>query len=105
MLWRLYTIYDKKSRSTFGPIMAARTDDEARRHFTTVLADGQTMVGAYPRDFSLDYIGTIDDSGPKLTAEPCVSIMDGSEYIPTAPDPRQLNLIETNNTAGSVRHA
>ena len=48
MLWRLYTIYDKKSRSTFGPIMAARTDDEARRHFTTVLADGQTMVGAYP---------------------------------------------------------
>lgn len=58
---RLYQLYDEKSRVTAGPIMIEKRDGVAIRTFRELCSSKDNIVGKYPADFSMLFLGTQDE--------------------------------------------
>lgn len=56
---RVYTVKDVKS-DQIGPLVIASSDDEMLRSLRIAVSDKQSLIGRYPEDFVLLYIGEID---------------------------------------------
>ena len=65
MLLKLYAIRDTKAEAFNTPI-AQLTHAEAERTFNRLMSDSQTMMGLFPEDFDLYYLGTYDTTDGKL---------------------------------------
>ena len=69
MLKRTYCLFDHKALTYMNPLVFLN-DGEAIRWFTTVVnSQEQTNVSLYPKDFTLCYLGTFDDTSGKYTNE------------------------------------
>lgn len=62
----MYSFYDKKSLAYGAPFLCSN-DDIARRHATTVLRIGDSVVAEYPDDHQLCAIGTFDFTNGLVT--------------------------------------
>lgn len=80
MLLRAYSIYDCKALQYHSPWFAA-TDGSALRSFSDLANDKQNRIGAHPRDYSLYYVGTWDDSNGTFTPNVPVHVMDAQALV------------------------
>lgn len=65
MLLKAFTIRDTKAE-VFNTPFFQKTHGEAERSFKKLATDPQSMVGQYPDDYDLYYIGEYDDQTGKL---------------------------------------
>lgn len=79
MKMSLYSVEDLKS-GYLTPFTAS-SDGVARRMFESTLKDRSTVIGSFPEDFRLFYVGTfIVDSG-EMVNSPHRLICDGKEFM------------------------
>lgn len=67
MLFKMYAIYDMKSRQYASPMLAVN-DEVALRMFEEIAADKSGQVGRHPDDYQLILIGEYDDSSGECQA-------------------------------------
>ena len=85
---RLYSIYDSKAEQ-FSPPQVYHNDLLALRAFEGIVNDDKMFIKKYPEDFSLYYVGNLDDSDGHYyvenSDESCIPIMVGRaiEYVQT----------------------
>lgn len=65
MIHRVYAVLDAKA-GLFGLPFFQMTDEAAIRAFTDMATRSDTLIGSFPDDFSLYFIGTYDDDKAKL---------------------------------------
>lgn len=58
---RLYSIYDSKAEQ-FSPPQVYHNDMLALRAFEGIVNDDKMLIKKYPEDFTLYYVGNLDDS-------------------------------------------
>lgn len=63
---KLFSIRDSKA-GFFHPPRVLNTHAEAEREFQTLVNDDKTMVGLYPTDHDLYYLGEFDKMTGKIT--------------------------------------
>lgn len=64
---KAFSIRDAKAE-IFNPPFFTKTHGEAERTFTELVRDEKTMVGKYPDDYDLYFIGSYDDQTGKIKA-------------------------------------
>lgn len=69
MIKKAYAIRDSKAEAFNTPLFFL-THGEAERAVVTGAQDQQTMLGRYPDDYDLYYLGQYDDSNGKFEAIP-----------------------------------
>lgn len=85
---RLYSIYDSKAEQ-FSPPQVYHNDMLALRAFEGIVNDNEMLIKKYPEDFTLYYIGNLNDSDGRYYVEDCdesrVPVMVGRaiEYVQT----------------------
>lgn len=85
---RLYSIYDSKAEQ-FSPPQVYHNDMLALRAFEGIVNDDKMLIKKYPEDFSIYYVGSLDDSNGRYYVENCdesrIPIMVGRaiEYVQT----------------------
>lgn len=67
---RLYSIYDSKAEQ-FSPPQVYYNDMLALRAFEGIVNDDKMLIKKYPEDFTLYYIGNLDDSNGCYYIEDC----------------------------------
>lgn len=67
MILKAYAVRDTKSEIYNAPFFQ-KTHGEAERSFKQLANDTQSMVGRYPEDFDLYYVGEYDDQTGKFKA-------------------------------------
>lgn len=67
MILKAYTVRDSKTEIYNAPFFQ-KTHGEAERAFSGLANDPQTMVGRYPTDYDLYYLGDYDDQTGKIMA-------------------------------------
>lgn len=65
---KIYSIFDKKV-GTYGPVMSFQDEINAKRYFGACVVNADTIVGMYPEDYVLTYIGEFDDVSGCITAD------------------------------------
>ena len=65
---RLYSIYDSKAEQ-FSPPQVYHNDMLALRAFEGIVNDDKMLIKKYPEDFTLYYIGNINDSDGRYYVE------------------------------------
>lgn len=65
MQLKIYSIRDAKA-GIFNKPFYAITHADAERSFTKLSNDKQSMVGEFPEDFDLYYVGIYDDNTGKI---------------------------------------
>lgn len=64
MRTRIYAIFDKVANDLFGgqhALLLTREDAAAVRIYTELLADPKTIVGKYPKDHDLLFLGYLEE--------------------------------------------
>lgn len=88
VLLRLYCIYDSKAEQ-FSPPQVYHNDMLALRAFEGIVNDDKMLIKKYPEDFTLYYVGNLDDSNGRYYIENCdesrIPVMVGLavEYVQT----------------------
>lgn len=83
---RLYSIYDSKAEQ-FSPPQVYLNDMLALRAFEGIVNDDKMLIKKYPEDFTLYYIGNLNDSNGRYYIEncdeSCIPVMVGRaiEYV------------------------
>jgi len=83
---RLYCIYDSKAEQ-FSPPQVYHNDMLALRAFEGIVNDDKMLIKKYPEDFTLYYVGNLDDSDGRYYTEDCdksrIPVMVGRaiEYV------------------------
>lgn len=67
---RLYSIYDSKAEQ-FSPPQVYHNDMLALRAFEGIVNDDKMLIKKYPEDFSIYYIGNIDDTTGSYYVQDC----------------------------------
>lgn len=57
---KLFSIYDEKC-TNFNAPFCSQVENEAVRHFGSLLLDDNSMVAKFPQDFKLYYLGDINE--------------------------------------------
>lgn len=65
----MYSVRDAKAE-IFNPPFFNKTHGEAERNFKQLSKDDKSMVGQYPEDYDLYYLGEYDDNTGKFQPEP-----------------------------------
>ena len=79
MIKRVYSLLDVKSGVYANPVVYLR-DGQAVRDFQALCSDQGCLVGRYPSDFCLYFVGTFDDETGSFSSEkPCL-ISCGSDF-------------------------
>lgn len=66
----LFSLRDEKMKS-FGAPFASRQFGEAERHIHSLVNDPKTQISAFPADFTLYHVGTLnDDTGTIIPQNP-----------------------------------
>lgn len=65
---RLYSIYDSKAEQ-FSPPQVYHNDMLALRAFEGIVNDDKMLIKKYPEDFTLYYLGNLDDSDGRYYVE------------------------------------
>lgn len=65
---KIYSIFDKKVGS-YGPVMSFQNEVDAKRYFGACVVNSDTIVGMYPEDYVLTYVGEFDDESGCITAD------------------------------------
>lgn len=79
---KLYQVYDTESQTVIGPVVAERRDAPAIRVFHELLANPETILGKYPNQFSLLYLGEQDLDTALITPEQLpTAIATGREWL------------------------
>lgn len=65
---RLYSIYDSKAEQ-FSPPQVYHNDMLALRAFEGIVNDDKMLIKKYPEDFTLYYVGNLDDSSGRYYVE------------------------------------
>lgn len=73
----LYSIYDKKSKLFYAPFVA-ETDEVARRSFSQLVNDNNTIIGNFPGDFNLHRVGVINLTNGLITPSLVELVCEGS---------------------------
>lgn len=80
---RLYSIYDSKAEQ-FSPPQVYHNDMLALRAFEGIVNDDKMLIKKYPEDFSIYYIGNIDDATGSYYVQDCdlsrVPVMIGRAF-------------------------
>lgn len=66
MIYRVYSIYDRKALIYYPPFFAA-TNGQAVRTFTDTANDQNSSIARHPNDYVLFCIGDYNDQNGKLT--------------------------------------
>lgn len=75
----IFSLFDIKA-DVFGPLFEARTCEEAKRLFISVLLNnGDSNVNRYPQDHQLYCLGDFDNSNGSLEVTPPNMILTGFE--------------------------
>ena len=75
----IFSLFDIKAE-VFGPLFEARTLDEAKRLFISVLLqNGDSNANRYPQDHQLYHLGDFDNSNGSLVVNPPNMILTGFE--------------------------
>lgn len=69
MLRKMYSVYDRKAEMFSQPQFYV-TDGEAVRAFVAVCGDNDTMMGRFPADYELFYVGDWADHSGLVSAPP-----------------------------------
>lgn len=93
---KIYSIFDKKV-GTYGPVMSFQDEINAKRYFGACVVNADTIVGMYPEDYVLTYIGEFDDVSGCITADhmpthviealACVAVRDQASLQSKADEP------------------
>lgn len=75
MLIRLYSVYDRVAHVYTEPF-SSPNDASAARAFTLASSDADSLLSASPQDYSLWYIGCLDNNAGELHS------CDGREFEP-----------------------
>lgn len=96
----LFSFFDVKSE-VFGRVLEARTLDEAKRIFISLLLSGdRSNITEYPHDFQLFCLGDFDNVTGKIEACLPYSILSGLEAIQLA---KQCSINSLNNLLHNER--
>lgn len=68
VLLRLYSIYDSKAEQ-FSPPQVYHNDLLALRAFEGIVNDDKMLIKKYPEDFTLYYVGNLDDCNGRYYVE------------------------------------
>lgn len=93
---KIYSIFDKKV-GAYGPVMSFQNEVDAKRYFGAFVVNADTIVGMYPEDYVLTYVGEFDDETGCITADnmpthvvealACVAVRDQSSLQRKADEP------------------
>lgn len=65
---KIYSIFDKKV-AAYGPVMSFQNEIDAKRYFGACVVNADTIVGMYPEDYVLTYIGDFDEESGCITVD------------------------------------
>lgn len=93
---KIYSIFDKKV-GAYGPVMSFQNEVDAKRYFGACVVNSDTIVGMYPEDYVLTYVGEFDDASGCITADnmpthvvealACVAVRDQASLQRKADEP------------------
>lgn len=78
---RLYCLFDKTAETVIGQTVAFPRDAAAVRHFTELLANKEVIIGQYPADFQLIYVGLINTTVPMIEGDKPQIIYTGAKWL------------------------
>jgi hypothetical protein len=96
----LFSIFDSASGVYDGPFKA-RTDAEAIRAFSGVVADAEHPVGRHPEDFTLVKVGSWNDGTGEVEDKGNLSLCTGLEMVAQLRNVDTEKLAQFNTSVGN----
>lgn len=101
MKLNLYAVLDEKAQA-FGSMFFRKRHEEAKRYFGDAVIDPKTILHQHPQDFSLYYLGVLNDETGLVTAvTPIEFVARASEFKSNFEVKSEIDLV--NGTPESPR--
>lgn len=85
----IYTIYDRKA-SYCLPVFSLKSEADARRQFSEIITQSDTLVSKYPGDYDLVCIAEFDEqTGNVIPYSPTETVINGLTALQAAQHERE----------------
>lgn len=79
---KIYVIYDRRARAVVGGLHIMKHDEVARRMYTDMANDRNTIIGMHPMDYDLMSNGSFSEETGLITATKKMQpVLTGQQWI------------------------